>query len=178
MEDVILELTGQCPNFCGFCSSGDGDGEKFYLSADKVKDIIDDLASIGVDGVCFSGGEPFVYSSSSKKGSLENIVKYADGVLDSKLTAYTSGFEGYEEKISKERLSGLSNDGLDRIVFSFHGPGNNLKVKDLNQQGNPLSEGITKPEPSFLTAFTITFFPVEMLVRMSFTIRPMTWSRL
>ena len=115
MKEVVIETTGYCPQNCIHCSSRKNLEGEYRLTADEMKSVLDDLFVLGVDELCFSGGEPLVYPD------LDEILGYANENLDSKLTLYTCGFENYYKPIEEERLEELRDLGVDKLVFSLHG---------------------------------------------------------
>jgi pyrroloquinoline quinone biosynthesis protein E len=60
-HEIILSLTYQCNHRCCYCSNSSGSAATGELQKDEWLAVIDDAASMGVQEVAFSGGEPAVY---------------------------------------------------------------------------------------------------------------------
>jgi pyrroloquinoline quinone biosynthesis protein E len=105
---LIAELTYRCPLKCPYCSNPtnlkDHDGE---LTTDEWKRVLGEAEALGVVQVHFTGGEPC-----SRKDLEELVARARELELYSNLV--TSGVP-----LSKERLAGLAERGLDHVQVSI-----------------------------------------------------------
>ncbi len=77
-----LELNNSCNLRCKFCSVSNKSNE--YIDLDMIKHILDELKSIGVYDVYYTGGEPLLHPN------FEEIVEYANK-LGIRQTVLTNG---------------------------------------------------------------------------------------
>lgn len=105
---LIAELTYRCPLKCPYCSNPtnlkEHDGE---LTTDEWKRVLGEAEALGVVQVHFTGGEPC-----SRKDLEELVTRARELELFSNLV--TSGVP-----LSKERLAGLAERGLDHVQVSI-----------------------------------------------------------
>lgn len=112
LNEISIEVTQGCPNYCIHCSSNSSLSKHLCLPFDKAKELIDDATRLGADAICFSGGEPFLHPY------LCEMVKYAE-TKGFNTSVYTSGIynigEGYFS-IPIELLQRLSGTNCKIIV--------------------------------------------------------------
>jgi pyrroloquinoline quinone biosynthesis protein E len=105
---LIAELTYRCPLKCPYCSNPTDlaahDGE---LSTEEWKRVLGEAEGLGVMQVHFTGGEPL-----ARKDLEELVVRARELELYSNLV--TSGVP-----LTKERLAGLEERGLDHVQVSI-----------------------------------------------------------
>ena len=56
---LIWELTLKCNLRCIHCGSNAGEKREGELTTREALNVVKDLADLGVDEICFLGGEPF-----------------------------------------------------------------------------------------------------------------------
>lgn len=115
LYDVSLEILKRCLNNCLHCSSNSCYSSKMMLEVDTIKQIIDDISSLGTKRLCLSGGEPFLHPN------IVEIIRYA-AQRNVKPNIYSSGIVGehnLEKSISKEMLWECRKNGLNRIMFNI-----------------------------------------------------------
>ena len=108
---LLAELTHRCPLRCPYCSNPlDLERRSGELDTPTWKRVFSEAAAIGVIQVHLSGGEP------TARQDLEEIVAHCTEVgLYSNLI--TAGIN-----LSRERLAGLAEGGLDHVQLSVQGP--------------------------------------------------------
>lgn len=60
LRQVTWELTLKCNLRCIHCGSNAGEKRRKELTTKEALDVVKDLADLGVDEICFLGGEPFL----------------------------------------------------------------------------------------------------------------------
>lgn len=121
---VLAELTHRCPLQCPYCSNpidlARGGAE---LTTLEWKNILTELADIGVLQIHFSGGEP-----TARKDLVELVQHASDVGLYSNLI--TSGV-----LLTRDRLAALADAGLCHVQISMQGsePGVADRVAGLSQ---------------------------------------------
>jgi radical SAM protein with 4Fe4S-binding SPASM domain len=115
---TILNLTGKCNLRCIHCYADAGKGEA-GLSTEEVKRLIDDLASLKIPVLLFSGGEPLL------REDIFELASYATK-KGLKCSLSTNGTLITEEVADKLRESGfiyvgVSIDGLPKTNDRFRG---------------------------------------------------------
>ena len=107
---VLAELTHRCPLQCPYCSNPvELDRASTELTTAEWKNILTELAEIGVLQIHFSGGEP-----TARKDLVELVQHASDVGLYSNLI--TSAV-----LLSRERLAALADAGLCHVQISFQG---------------------------------------------------------
>lgn len=81
---VSLDLTYRCPLRCRHCRVGEA-GPQRTLTLDEVLRVVEDLASIGVFRIAFSGGEPFL------RKDIVEIIRHTLAVSPGRVFVSTSG---------------------------------------------------------------------------------------
>lgn len=115
LGDVSLEIIQKCLNNCIHCSSNSCYNSETILDLSLIETVIDDLAYMGINRLCLSGGEPFLHPN------IVNIVQYAVS-KELKVDVYSSGIVGEygnEESIAKDILWRCKKAGLNRIMFNL-----------------------------------------------------------
>src|SRR5437899_7337184 len=107
---VLAELTHRCPLQCPYCSNPvELDRASGELTTQEWKNVLSELAEIGVLQIHFSGGEP-----TARKDLVELVQHASDVGLYSNLI--TSAV-----LLTRERLSALADAGLCHVQISFQG---------------------------------------------------------
>jgi pyrroloquinoline quinone biosynthesis protein E len=107
---VLLELTHRCPLQCGYCSNPvEMERAGNELSTAEWKQVLTELAEIGVLQVHFSGGEPTV------RKDLVELIQHATelGLYSNLITAAVL--------LTREKLAAMADAGLCHIQISFQG---------------------------------------------------------
>lgn len=122
IKELSIEITRKCPNMCVHCSSMSSYGCIEMISLGKFKEVVASAVTLGLETVCFSGGEPFlhpdiveminyvyslgvqsyVYSSGicvGADGERESISEYILTQICKKVTKLIINVEASEEKI-------------------------------------------------------------------------------
>lgn len=122
LDEVKLEVTQFCPLDCLHCSSASNPGKSQQLEEEKVNEIIDDCAKLGVQTIVFSGGEPLTWQAIYRA-----LRRCQEVGLES--TIYTTGISSIELKNDSEFLvKELKKCGMNQAIFSLHGA--NSKTHD------------------------------------------------
>jgi radical SAM protein with 4Fe4S-binding SPASM domain len=110
LREIKIEVTQKCPLQCVHCSSyGHPDAIKEMSVAQCIK-IIEDAASMGVEHMAFSGGEPLCWPALP-----DAIAKSCSLGINTSL--YTSG----NHPDSSTILLDLKNIGCKKAIFSIYG---------------------------------------------------------
>ncbi len=128
LEEIKIELTGDCPLACIHCSSNAYSGNIVQLPREVVLSLVSQAAELHAKSVVFSGGEPLLWSWLS------------DAVRDCAMhglrcSIYSTGINLTND--GGQKVLALAKCGLDKIVFSLYSP---LKA---------YHEGITRKLGSF-----------------------------
>ena len=105
---VLLEVTHRCPLQCGYCSNPiEMERAGNELTTDEWKNVLTELAEIGVLQVHFSGGEPTV------RKDLAELVRHATtvGLYSNLITSAVL--------LNRDKLAELADAGLAHIQISF-----------------------------------------------------------
>lgn len=115
LEELCIEITGQCLMDCVHCSSSCTPENDIMLSRDKVRELLKDAKLLGAKVIEISGGEPFLHPD------LLGIIE--DAKRDFEVRIYTSGYvaKGNKCELGDERLLRLHRLGLDKIIFNVEG---------------------------------------------------------
>ncbi|MCL2863588.1 MAG: radical SAM protein [Methanimicrococcus sp.] len=108
-EQVTISITEECPNRCLHCALPNKNNHS-KLTADAVKDAIDQAINAGATNIIFDGGEPLGYDG------LEELISYVD---PKKAIAcmFTSG-----AGLTEEKAAALKKAGLYSISVSIDSP--------------------------------------------------------
>ncbi|HEY4202400.1 MAG TPA: pyrroloquinoline quinone biosynthesis protein PqqE [Devosiaceae bacterium] len=107
---VLLELTHRCPLQCPYCSNPvEMERAGNELTTDEWKQVLTELAEIGVLQVHFSGGEPTV------RKDLVQLIQHASdvGLYSNLITSAVL--------LTREKLTAMADAGLAHIQISFQG---------------------------------------------------------
>ncbi|MFI5350256.1 MAG: TIGR04053 family radical SAM/SPASM domain-containing protein [Elusimicrobiota bacterium] len=109
---VIWETTRSCGLACKHCRAEAILGrDPAELTTAQGKDLLDQIAGMGTPIVVFSGGDPL------NRPDLEELVRHGRsvGLRVGTIPAATSN-------LTRERVRGLADAGVDQIAFSLDGP--------------------------------------------------------
>ena len=112
----VWEITLQCDQGCGFCGSRAGKARPKELSIDEMKDLADQLASLGTREVTLIGGEAYL------RPELAELIAHLDG-LGIRVGIQTAG-RGFTADLART----LADSGLAALGVSVNGP---AEVHDL-----------------------------------------------
>lgn len=106
LKEISIEIIRKCPNNCKHCSSMSNRHCSEVIDFDKFKEVVDGALTLGLETICFSGGEPFLHP---------NIVEMVRYVFSKGLKSYiyTSGIS-FD---SDENFTSLS----DKILADISG---------------------------------------------------------
>ena len=109
ITDLRISLTQRCNMNCFFCHrEGEADGHgQSELGAEHVYSILEVAASLGIETVKFTGGEPLMHPD------LVKIVSHASHLMR-EVSLTTNGY--FLEEMSDD----LRRSGLDRVNVSLH----------------------------------------------------------
>jgi len=114
LEELCIEITGQCMMNCVHCSSSSTINNPSIISLPKFRELLQEAKQLGTRILELSGGEPLLHPD------INSFVQEA--AKDFKVRLYTSGFLGKSnDGISKEHLLQFKALGLDRIIFNLEG---------------------------------------------------------
>lgn len=114
LEELCVEIIGQCMMNCAHCSSSSTINNPSLISLSKFKEILQDAKQLGTSILEISGGEPLLHPD------ISSFIQEA--AKDFKVRLYTSGFLGKSNSgISKDQLLQFKALGLDRIIFNLEG---------------------------------------------------------
>jgi len=111
IEIVTIALTSKCNLGCQGCSYGKDFMPLEYLTLSQVKELLDDMKTMGLDHVWFYGGEPIMINNSD----LLEMVAYATklGLIS------TLGTNAV--LLTPKVMDGLYEAGLRRIAVGLYG---------------------------------------------------------
>lgn len=115
IKDASIEIIQRCENHCIHCSSCSCKTSKAILPYDEVEKVIVGLQRLGIQRVCFSGGEPLLHPE------IEKMVQCAS-TLGIEPNIYSSGIcivSGEAASIPEDTLLKLKESGLTRIMYNF-----------------------------------------------------------
>lgn len=131
IKELSIEITRKCPNMCVHCSSMSSYSCTELITLGKFKEIIDSALTLGLETVCFSGGEPFLHP---------NIIEMIDYVYSSGLQSYvyTSGIfvdsNNKRESIAEDVLSQISSK-VTKIIINVEASEENTYNKIMGSVG-------------------------------------------
>lgn len=93
LKEISIEIIRRCPNNCLHCSSSSGLNCDEIISFEKFLDVVNGAVELGLQTICFSGGEPFLHPE---------IIRMIEFVYEKGLNSYvyTSGIilDEYKKK--------------------------------------------------------------------------------
>jgi len=110
-----IDLTDDCPLFCGHCSNSSGPGRDTHFPIGRLLDILSGARDLGLEMVVYSGGEPLRYPdlgealSTAKVGGTPATI-FTTGIADKKTRL----------PVSVERWRELRRSGLIAARFSVY----------------------------------------------------------
>ena len=111
LKDLHIRITSSCNFNCPHCYAADWFGEKFELSIDEIKSLVDQAIELGCKKVTFTGGEPLVAKC------IVEAIRYCL-LKDLRVEIETNGvlvdkiIEGLEEEEVKKVEFAISYDGV------------------------------------------------------------------
>lgn len=104
---LLLDLGRACNRKCDYCLNSPD--EKFELSTEKAKEIMNEGRSLGCMAVSFTGGEPLL------RKDLNELLAYAKSIGYQNLKLQTNG-----DLLDEEMASRLASAGVTNLLISFH----------------------------------------------------------
>lgn len=115
LKEISIEIIRKCPNRCVHCSSLACDTSTEIIPFEKFKEVIESARSIGLETVCFSGGEPFLHPD------IIDMIEYVRS-MGLQSFVYTSGicFDDDLKKISipEEILCAIAGK-VTKLIFNI-----------------------------------------------------------
>lgn len=110
MNEITLELTNQCNNYCLYCSSNANDEILKELNINYIKNILNKYKPKQVN---LSGGEPLLYSE------IFTLIKYLKE-QNYNVNIYTSG--NYENNYDNnyDKLKKLKELNINKVIFNYN----------------------------------------------------------
>ena len=114
LEELCIEVTGQCMMNCIHCSSSSSIDNPSAIKPQKFTELLQEARKLGTKIIELSGGEPLLHPS------INTFIKEASA--DFKVRLYTSGFLGESTVgISSSQLLRFAEFNLDKIIFNLQG---------------------------------------------------------
>jgi radical SAM protein with 4Fe4S-binding SPASM domain len=114
LEELCIEVTGQCMMNCVQCSSSSSINNPLSISLPKYRELLQEAKQLGTKIIELSGGEPLLHPL------INTFIEEA--ASNFKVRLYTSGFLGKSSLgIPNEQLLRLAAQKLDRIIFNLQG---------------------------------------------------------
>lgn len=132
LNELTVEITRKCPMRCTICSSEGGDCDPNELSLAELFKIVDDAKKLGVKIISLSGGEPL------ESPHTIDFIRYVKK-KELQLFLYTCGNIESDNGISSidiEQLRLFKEFGVDKIIFSIHGPNAEIHEKVTTKKGS------------------------------------------
>ncbi len=139
---VAIHLTNKCNLRCSYCYENYPSRKSYSMTYEQVKNIIDQLYSLGTYEICLSGGEPLLFNEFDL---VVNHVK-SKGI---RCSLITNGHFIKEklESVKKVDVVSISLDGAEEVNDRVRGKGNYKSVINaleiLNEEGVPISLKVT-----------------------------------
>jgi len=117
---------------CTICSSEGGDCDPNELSLTELYKIVDDSIQLGIETISLSGGEPL------ESPYVTDFIRYVKK-KGLRLLLYTCGnVESGKEivPIDSEHFQLFKEVGVDKIIFSIHGPNAEIHEKVTTKAGS------------------------------------------
>lgn len=126
LKEISFEILQKCPNNCIYCSSNSGlNHQENIIEYLVFKSVVDEAVELGLERLCFSGGEPFLHPD------LLRMVSYAKQ-KNTEVYVYTSGIEecnGTKVSLNLDELNKLKEANLDRLIFNIQASNSDLYNK-------------------------------------------------
>ncbi|HLY61004.1 MAG TPA: radical SAM protein [Terriglobia bacterium] len=115
LDLLQIDLTEECPLFCGHCSNSSGPSNTTRFPLQKLIEIIDQAGKMDVKALVLSGGEPLCYPG------LRAALKRAQ-TLKLPVTICTTGIRDKKTRspIESSEWKNLKQDGLVTAAFSIY----------------------------------------------------------
>ncbi|MGE5604694.1 MAG: radical SAM protein [Bacteroidota bacterium] len=131
LKEISFEILQRCINNCIYCSSNSSNDSKSMIEFSVFQNVIEDAVSLGLERVCFSGGEPFLHPD------LHRMISYAKS-KNIEVYVYTSGIKesnGIKSSLDHTMLNDLKDKNLDRLIFNMQAPEAKLYDKIMGTSG-------------------------------------------
>lgn len=115
LKEISIEIIRKCPNRCIHCSSFSTDTCTEVIPFDLFKKVVTGAKKLGLQTLCFSGGEPFLHPD------IVNMIEFVHG-LGINSFIYSSGiymdFSGKRSPIPYEILNKIANK-VTKIIYNI-----------------------------------------------------------
>lgn len=132
LKEISMEVIRKCPNRCLHCSSFSTENCTEIIPLSKFKEVVSGAKSLGLETICFSGGEPFLHP---------DIIEMIDYVYSSGLNSYiyTSGVWMNSEKevgpIPETIIKSISGK-VTKIIFNIEAAEEKVYDEIMGTHGN------------------------------------------
>ena len=115
LDLLQIDLTEECPLFCGHCSNSSGPSKTTHFPLQKLSEIVEHAAKMDVKALVLSGGEPLCYPGLRATLKLAQILKLP-------VTICTTGIRDKNTRspIESSEWRNLKQDGLVSAAFSIY----------------------------------------------------------
>ncbi|NMM62080.1 radical SAM protein [Clostridium sp. P21] len=132
LNEISIEIIRKCPNNCLHCSSYSSINCTEMISFDKFTEVINGGIKLGLNTVCFSGGEPFLHPQ------IIEMIKY---VFKRGLSSYvyTSGIclSSKQQRISiPENILSEICGKVTKLIFNIEGASPSTYDVIMGTKGN------------------------------------------
>ena len=107
-----LQITNKCNLNCSHCITSSYSKLSDLINFDNIKKTVHDSANLGIDKLCISGGEPFLYLDHCK--SILNLAKNNN----IHCSIITNGYWGKSRNFANDTLDELQKNGLKSLGIS------------------------------------------------------------
>lgn len=132
LTEISIEIIRKCPNNCLYCSSVSSENCSEIIPFETFCEVISGAKKIGLQTVCFSGGEPFLHPDIVK------MVDYVNGLgLNSYI--YSSGIwmnEKKEHNAIPERIIKQLSGKVSKIIFNIEAAEEDTYDTIMGTKGN------------------------------------------
>jgi MoaA/NifB/PqqE/SkfB family radical SAM enzyme len=127
-----IDLTDECPLFCGHCSNSSGPSRNTHFPIERLREIISEGRDLGLETVVYSGGEPLRYPDLHEALSAAKIV-------GTPATIFTTGISEKRTRlpVSAERWRQLRDFGLVEARFSVYSGPSHREIHNNVVQSKP-----------------------------------------
>jgi len=127
-----IDLTDDCPLFCGHCSNSSGPGRSTHFPIEKLVEIVSAAKDLGLERLVYSGGEPLRYPAL-------NEALLAAKAGGTPVTIFTTGIMDKRTRlpVSVERWHQLKDSGLVGARFSVYSSPSHREFHNAVIQSRP-----------------------------------------
>ena len=115
LKEISIEIIRKCPNRCVHCSSFSNMQCSEIIPIDKYKEVVNDAMRLGLNTVCFSGGEPFLHPDIIQMVDFANDLGLQTYIYSSGI--YVDNF-GVPSDIPVELFEQMRNK-ITKVIFNI-----------------------------------------------------------